>query len=121
MYAQLEAASVTVNIWSPTWMVPLRAAPNVFGAMVKFTVPFVPEYGLEVTVIQLLKLCSANAQPGTDVVKLNEPPPPNSLEEKPGVPSPIVHAAATCVTGKLILAMVRVVDRSRPVVLGSTV
>ena len=75
MHETTAAACVTVNIWPPTVMVPVRTPP-VFAATVNVTAPLPLPLVLPVTVIHATLLVAVQAQPLATVTDSDMPVPP---------------------------------------------
>jgi hypothetical protein len=113
---------VTVNVWPPAVIVPVRGEVVVFAATVNATVPLPKPLAPAVTVIQAALLDAFHAQPAL-VVTVNEPlPPVASMDCDTGA---IAYAhgvvAAACVTETTCPAMTMVADRELVSVFCATV
>ena len=81
---QGAASCVTVNVWPPAVIVPVRDVVAEFGATLNVTVPFPDPLAPPVTVIQPTPLAAVHAQP-LPLVTVNEPvPPPATTDSETG-------------------------------------
>ena len=98
-YVQGAAAScVTVNVWPPTVIVPVREVVALFAPTLNVTVPLPEPLAPAVTTIQLTVLDADHVQPAP-VVTVNEPgPPAEGIDCDTGPIEYVQGGAASCVT-----------------------
>lgn len=94
---QDAAAWVTVKVWPPVVIVPVREAVVGFAATLKAIVPEPDPLAPDVIVIQAALLVAVHVQPARAVM-VTEPRPPAAATDRPVEPRAYVQDVAACVT-----------------------
>jgi len=112
---------LTVKVWPPAVMVPVRGVVVVFAATVNVTVPLPEPLAPPVTVIQLALLVAVQAHPVSAVIEMEPVPPAAGTDWEVGESAYEQEVvAAACVTEMVWPAIMIVPVRCVVAVLGAT-